>query len=206
MDFKEEQDEIFAQISKIRKGEPLEESETVENLNNRLAILTGTSLWLLSNQAEIEDAEDFRRKIDSFQKVLNSPAYLGMERNLCVASGIVKHLNENWESETFSDFMTTAEISTDLDSLGLAATAKKRYAEAATYFSILSQDEEIKEDADNCHFAMNFKFDGDCGNVETTYSAVSVFRDIAGELEQIYEKKIKESSKDFSADLSKKHM
>ena len=78
MDFKEEQDEIFAQISKIRKGEPLEESETVENLNNRLAILTGTSLWLLSNQAEIEDARDFRRKIDSFQKVLNSPAYLGM--------------------------------------------------------------------------------------------------------------------------------
>lgn len=189
MDFKKEQDKIFSQISEIRSGIRPKEILPEADLSNRLGILTGTSLWLLSNEPEINDIQSFRGKLDSFQRVLNNQSYLGMERNLCVASGVMKHLKGQWSEKDFKGFADIAEVSTDVDDKTLEMTAKKRYDEAADYFSKLIESEEVRRDANNCHFAMNFKFDGDFSIVETTYSAVSVFRDIAQELETIYEKK-----------------
>lgn len=189
MDFKQEQDKIFSQITEIRSGIRPKEVLPEADLSNSLGILTGTSLWLLSNEPEITDMRSFRGKIDSFERVLNNQSYLSMERNLCVASGIMKHLKGQWSEKDFKGFATIADVATDVDDKELEKTVRERYEEAAGYFSKLTESEEVRKDADNCHFAMNFKFDGDFSNVETTYSAVSVFRDVAQELETIYEKK-----------------
>lgn len=189
MDFKEEQDRLFSQITSVRNGVKPEEIKSEGDLNNCLGILTGTSLWLLSNADEISDINDFRGKIDSFKRVLDNPLYMGMERNLCVASGVMKHVDGGWNTKDFDGFADIAGVSVGLQNDEYSGIIKARYDEAAGYFSKLSKDDEVKKDAKNCHFAMNFKFDGNYSKVATLYSAVSVFRDVAQELEVIYEKK-----------------
>lgn len=195
MDFKEEQDKIFSQISSIRNGVKPEGIKSEGDLNNCLGILTGTSLWLLSNADEISDINAFREKIDSFKRVLDNPLYMGMERNLCVASGVMKHVDGSWSSNDFDGFANIAGVSVGLPNTEYGEIVKARYDEAAGYFAKLNEDEEVRKDAENCHFAMNFKFDGDCSGVATLYSAVSVFRDVASELDNIYERKLHEGSK-----------
>lgn len=189
MDFQMEKDEIFAKMTDIRNGFKPQNVNSLGDLNNSLGVLTGTSLWLISNNPEINDMDDFRDKIDSFKRVLAHPLYMGMERNLCVASGIQKHLDGCWQVGEFDGFADAAGVSVGLQNDEYSGVIKDRYDEAAKFFTKLNEDEEVKRDAANCCFAMNFKFDGNYSDVPTLYSAVSVFRDVLQELEIIYDKK-----------------
>lgn len=189
MDFKEEEELYFSRIIELKNSILTAEATDKESLNRKLGVATGTSLWLITNSSSIQSLEDFRSKIDSFTRVISHPLYIEMEGNLCVSSTINGYLNGSKSEEAYSEVMSLLEYDGNLSREELDVISRERYDKARDCYRELKSDEEVVKDANDCGFAMNFKFTGDYREAGTLYTSVSSFCDVSDELEEVYRKK-----------------
>lgn len=189
MDFKEEEDLYFSRIIELKNSILTAEPNEKESLNRQLGVATGTSLWLITNSSSIQSLEDFRSKIDSFTRVISHPLYIEMEGNLCVSSTINGYLSGRKSEEAYSEVMSLLEYDGNLSRDELAVISRERYDKAKNCYGELKSDAEVLKDANECGFAINFKFTDDHNDAEALYTSVSSFCGVSEELEEVYRKK-----------------
>ncbi len=197
MDFSSTEDKLMTKLVGLKSAFANAPSKTQQvKLNRDMGVITGVSIWLMSNSSAIQTLEDFRDKLDSFTRVVAHPSYIEMEGNLCISDAISRHLSGTIEDDDFHTVMDTIGYSRDLDSEALDDISRERYFLARKAFFDLSQDEEVIQDARNCQFAMNFKFSDDYHDASSLYATVSAFCIVADKLEEVYQEKSLEKVSD----------
>ena len=190
MNFKNEEDLLVAELINLRASLYLASNDEIqEEIKRKIGIVTGTSLWLYSNESTINSLEDFRSRIDKFKDILNNDAYVKMSDNLYISMLINSFLCGNLSEEEFSRSSNILIDGDELDFASLSQSSTQSYNQAKSLFDSLSDNKDIVSAKEECHFPMSLKFSDDFMKADELYYSVSTFYGIADRLDEIYELK-----------------
>lgn len=197
MNFKNEEDLLLKELNELRFFlYNYSDENKAEEIKKKIGIVTGTCLWLYSNENTINSLEEFRRRIDKFKNILNNDSYVKMSSSLYDSAIINSFLKGNLSEKEFSHKTNIPLDEDSLDLTFLSSSSTKNYAQAKAFFDSLSMDKDILLAKDECHFPMNFKFGDDNSKAEELYYSVNTFYGIAERLEEIYDLKCKQNKED----------
>ena len=187
MDFKAEEEKLLLKIMDLRSALSATNTKQEEMiLKIQISMLTGVSLWLMSNAANINNLADFRERLDVFGKVLNHPSYKLMNDCLCISSSINSYLEKEILSNELMDVLEMEDLPSNSE---LIEISKTKYQESGKCYSELKYTSEFLEYTSLCGYTMNFQFDGDYKESEDSFITVNSFYGVLDELESIYQQK-----------------
>ena len=187
MDFKTEEEKYLLKIVELRGALAQVKNKQEEmSLKVHISMLTGVSLWLMTNAVNINNLSDFRERLDSPGKVLNHPMYKLMNDNLCVSCSINSYLERDILSSELMDILHVEELPDDMRLLEISRT---KYKESEQCYEELKSISEFLDYASLCGYTMNFQLDGDYKEAEESFITVNSFYGVLEEMENIYQQK-----------------
>lgn len=187
MDFKVEEEKLLLKIMDLRTSAAHTANKQEKlMIKVKISMLTGVSLWLMSNSSNINSLSDFRDRLDSLSRVLNHPNYKLMNDNLCISCSINGFLDQDILSEELMDVLGVEELPSDLELLEIS---KSKYEQAGNSYVELKSTPEFLDYVSLCGHTMNFQFDGGYKNAEEEFVTVNSFYGVSDELEKIFQQK-----------------